>query len=300
MSFSLADARLCMALSDLAYERSEAVLRDWLARLGVVLKDRLDESVPIDNLFKALKTDTQAFFAEDKTRCYIAFRGSEPSFEDWITDFSVDTDPEAAAQGDELHQGFYKALTGPMASGKIAKWIAAAGMKPLLVTGHSLGGALAAMSAVIRPGAFNACYTFGQPRIGRITRPVATPVFRVVNRADIVPRVPVDFERFLSDALPPGIKVLLGSLMQKLANSKLAKANDFTHKGLGSAYVFRENGKLVENGEDAYVKFLADSASTDAVALLKSLVKGKSFRYSGSLIRNHARASYIKALRDVN
>jgi fermentation-respiration switch protein FrsA (DUF1100 family) len=299
MAFSIADARQCMALSDLAYENNAAVLRDWLARRGAILRDRLDEKVPITVLKNGPKTDTQAFFAEDDRRCYIAFRGSELKFEDWITDFSIDTDKEAAAGGDELHQGFYKGLTGPIAAAKIAKWVAAANGKPILVTGHSLGGALAAMLTVISPKPFEACYTFGQPRIGRITKPVKTPVYRVVNRADVVPRVPVDFERFMEDSVPGFLRPVVDGLLKKLAKTPLVKANDFTHTGLGIANVFRENGKLVENGEDAYLRFLADSAADEALALLRAIVKGKSFRYSGSLISDHGRANYLKALRDL-
>jgi triacylglycerol lipase len=75
--------------------------------------------------------------------------------------------------------------------------------KTLWITGHSLGGALAALGGgvfsmlpggIIRP--VGGVYTFGQPRIGlhnfcgAYDRLLATKTFRFINREDLVPRVP--------------------------------------------------------------------------------------------------------------
>jgi triacylglycerol lipase len=70
------------------------------------------------------------------------------------------------------------------------------------ITGHSLGGALAALAGsafsllpgVIRP--VSGIYTFGQPRIGlhnfcnTYDRLLTPSTFRLVNNRDLVPRVP--------------------------------------------------------------------------------------------------------------
>jgi triacylglycerol lipase len=71
------------------------------------------------------------------------------------------------------------------------------------ITGHSLGGALAALAGaafsllpdnVIRP--VSGIYTFGQPRIGlhnfcdNYGRLLSPRIFRLVNNKDLVPRVP--------------------------------------------------------------------------------------------------------------
>ena len=64
---------------------------------------------------------------------------------------------------------------------------------PLYITGHSLGGALALIATkLVAPDVNGACYTFGAPRVGNYEyfRKIKTPVYRVVNSADVVPRVP--------------------------------------------------------------------------------------------------------------
>ena len=64
---------------------------------------------------------------------------------------------------------------------------------PLFITGHSLGGALALLATrLVAPNVDGACYTFGAPRIGNYEyfRFIKTPVYRIVNSTDIVPRVP--------------------------------------------------------------------------------------------------------------
>ena len=64
---------------------------------------------------------------------------------------------------------------------------------PLFITGHSLGGALALLATkLVAPNVNGACYTFGAPRIGNYEyfRFLKTPVYRIVNSSDIVPRVP--------------------------------------------------------------------------------------------------------------
>lgn len=72
-----------------------------------------------------------------------------------------------------------------------------------LVTGHSLGGSLAAligtcftaMGPAIQPA--SAIYTFGQPRIGlydfcnTYARLLGNKLVRFINKQDLVPRVPI-------------------------------------------------------------------------------------------------------------
>ena len=63
----------------------------------------------------------------------------------------------------------------------------------LFITGHSLGGALA-ITAVkfLASDIAGACYTFGSPPVGTksFDRDIKTPIYRVVNHVDIVPRLP--------------------------------------------------------------------------------------------------------------
>lgn len=68
--------------------------------------------------------------------------------------------------------------------------------RPLYVTGHSLGGALAAIFCAENSERFDQCYTFGQPRVGdlawsvMIQRLIGDRLFRVRDRNDIVPHLP--------------------------------------------------------------------------------------------------------------
>jgi len=66
--------------------------------------------------------------------------------------------------------------------------------KPIYVTGHSLGGALAQIAtAVLGTDEFAACYTFGSPRVGNAYFDlwVKPPSYRVMDYADIVPQAPL-------------------------------------------------------------------------------------------------------------
>jgi pimeloyl-ACP methyl ester carboxylesterase len=68
--------------------------------------------------------------------------------------------------------------------------------KPLFLTGHSMGGALAVLTAcrlakLGRPPV--AIYTFGSPRVGdrQFCAGYALPTYRVVNGLDLVPEMPL-------------------------------------------------------------------------------------------------------------
>ena len=143
--------------------------------------------------------ETQCFVASDAHAVVVAFRGTEPdSFSDWITDASVDL--VDGPLGGKVHAGFYEALSNvwQLVDDAVARFDEHQ-QKTLLVTGHSLGGALATL-AVARWLNFErpvqGLYTFGQPRTGDHTfarnfdfvfKPYA---FRFVNNNDLVTRIP--------------------------------------------------------------------------------------------------------------
>ena len=133
----------------------------------------------------------------------LAFRGTEKKVTDWLTDArclpTVDRDTK-------VHTGFLKAfeeVTGESGRtvletveeilGRPAGRDEEGAPLPLFITGHSLGGALALVATKkLASNRDGACYTFGGPRIANYEyfSGVKTPVFRVVNSSDIVPRVP--------------------------------------------------------------------------------------------------------------
>ena len=100
-----------------------------------------------------------------------------------------------------------------------------AGDRPLYLTGHSMGGALAVLTAcrlakMGRPAV--ATYTFGAPRIGdpAFCAGYDLPTYRVVNRLDLVPEVPLasvqkllpDKPRLTNEKILAQLKQIAGQL----------------------------------------------------------------------------------------
>lgn len=206
---------------------SEEKVEQWLEQFadkllidGVDSEDFLRkylESKSFELLGTVNVVETQAFVCkrvpkepDEKPYVALAFRGTEKKVSDWLTDADAVPTPIGREKDErkekKVHTGFLKALTiNADANGKTAlervqeilgdeKTEDGAGNPlPLFVTGHSLGGALALLTTVLfAPNVNGACYTYGAPRIGNYDffENVKTPVFRVVNSADIVPRVP--------------------------------------------------------------------------------------------------------------
>jgi len=166
----------CAEFSRLVYADFATVLEPCLARIGFHLV-----AEPFD------RAGTQAFLAAGPDFAVLTFRGSD-DLNAWGTNLNAIALPW---RGDGLvHRGFADALE--------VVWldIAAALPKltqPLLITGHSQGGALGTLTASLCPEA--ALYSFGAPRVGdRSFRAVMAErpgkAKRFVNNRDIVPRVP--------------------------------------------------------------------------------------------------------------
>ena len=150
--------------------------------------------------------DTQAFLAKrdsDKT-AVLSFRGTEANS---LSDIKTDMNARFYEGGGGVkgHSGFINAYE------QVRKEVQQAVKNlpddfSLYITGHSLGGALAIVATRdlegLVPNSLAACYTFGSPRVGNLEfgDDIHTPVYRVVNAADMVPRVPptltADFAAF--------------------------------------------------------------------------------------------------------
>lgn len=133
-------------------------------------------------------------------RLVVAFRGTE-YFKDWLDDFDFAPAPYSSIPGrGTVHQGFqivYEAVRNNLRKLVQAK---APNSKELLITGHSLGGALTALAApdLLNDVAANLApivYTWAEPRVGHPdfvtffdTR--VNICYRIVNLWDVVPHLP--------------------------------------------------------------------------------------------------------------
>ena len=147
-----------------------------------------------------VETDTQCQVWKLDDCTVIAFRGTS-SLRDWITDAEFPLRPMTGSNG-RVHEGFLRAWDN-IQTLLLARVFPAgtdkATLKPMVITGHSLGGALAALCAYCLNDLglpIHSVYTFGQPRTGdakfatAYSAELGDRTFRVVNENDIVPRTP--------------------------------------------------------------------------------------------------------------
>lgn len=171
------------------------------ARLLVAASARAYHAASGDNVTGIFDkgTDTHVLINRYEDCIVIAFRGTS-SLRDWLTDMEFPLRPVA---GGRVHEGFLSAinsvmvkLTAELSGSEVFKYQP---VLPIVVTGHSLGGALAVLCAWYlqdRGYAIDSVYTFGQPRVGdkafaaTYQAVLGAKTFRVVNQNDIVPRVP--------------------------------------------------------------------------------------------------------------
>ena len=125
----------------------------------------------------------------------LSFRGTESkNIRDWKIDLKVTKD---IIDGNvPVHSGYWQSFRG------IGKLLTR-DLYPLLkegytlyITGHSMGGAMAMMAThEIGLDSAGACYTFGAPRVAGygFAKDIKTPIYRVVNANDVVPRLPPVF-----------------------------------------------------------------------------------------------------------
>ncbi|WZY75124.1 hypothetical protein YC2023_021508 [Brassica napus] len=152
--------------------------------------------------------------AKDLNAIIIAFRGTqEHSIQNWISDlFWKQLDLNYPDMPDAMvHHGFYTAYHNttvrPAVLGAVkrAKKFYGENISTIMVTGHSMGGAMAAfcgLDLVVNEGEENVqVMTFGQPRIGNADFAsyyslLVPNTFRITHDHDIVPHLPPYFYYF--------------------------------------------------------------------------------------------------------
>jgi triacylglycerol lipase len=189
--FTLGNALAAMWLSQLAYEAEDH-------------PETVDEVLPKFKLTKLklgdrgpLERKASYIVASGRDATFVMFAGTDPlKPQDLITD--IDLNPLSI----DLHHGFRDAVL------KVQREIEAAIIdngvagQPLFFTGHSMGGALALISAQLALKArlrATAVYTFGGPRAGGqdffdgYDPDLGDRTFRLVYGEDIVAKVPPSF-----------------------------------------------------------------------------------------------------------
>jgi hypothetical protein len=190
--FSIGNARALMWLSQLAYETGKpATIVEVGAKWGfagitpfVRRKDGLTASF-----------DTCGLIADRADAVILAFAGTDPGvWETLATDFNIR--PRADT---DTHTGFQAALDAVQHEIRQAIDLSRQEAKPLFITGHSLGAALAGLAARFcdlngtRP---KAVYGYGMPRAGGArfqagyNGTLGQLTFRLVHGLDIVARAP--------------------------------------------------------------------------------------------------------------
>ena len=115
----------------------------------------------------------------------LVFRGTQ-GLRNFLTDFQPF--PKTWTMGGKVHRGFGRALDKVWDALEL---VLADRKRPVLFTGHSLGGALATLAASRH--APTALYSFGSPRVGDedfVSTLAAVPAYRVVHHQDLVPHLP--------------------------------------------------------------------------------------------------------------
>jgi pimeloyl-ACP methyl ester carboxylesterase len=164
-------------------------------------------------------------------RLVVVFRGTEPTVEDWTRDIEAAPVPFTVAGGvvgpspttlaGIAHSGFLLEMNDVLPD-LVATLRAHHAGKPVLVTGHSQGGAVAVLAGIALKAAgitVDAVYTFEAARCGDQTLcdSVPTPCCRIEFANDVVPHVPPD-GLLLEDRLSSLQAIALG--LAELATAK--------------------------------------------------------------------------------
>ncbi|MCY9846394.1 lipase family protein [Vibrio caribbeanicus] len=227
-AYSDRTAWLMAAFSELAYIRFNPALPSKLQKIGLdeALKRLIDQSTTSNTLkvisiiegllwnheeektqlinelstlneSKLVQTfdtelGTQAILVETPSSYVLAFRGTEATSLNDIKADAKATTIKCRTSG-KIHEGFHEAFESVQEKLNAAlKELDKS--KPLFITGHSLGGALATIAAKRLKFKYGiaACYTFGAPRVGdkEWIATIKTPIYRIVNAADSVTMLP--------------------------------------------------------------------------------------------------------------
>jgi len=153
---------VCAELSRLAYIRFDEGHADELA--AALARAGFTEPRTFSGRYSdsGIDRDAQAFATTiPGEAAFVAFRGTQADkWRDLVSD--LDFLPAEWGGPGKVHRGFWKAYAS--LRDPIAAWVAEQPPAPLVITGHSLGAAMATLMAAEQPRA--ELVTFGSPRVG--------------------------------------------------------------------------------------------------------------------------------------
>jgi len=205
-----------------------AISFDWKTALSLALASRLayGAATDVENTAKqrwGLMTckfveadDTQCFVASSPDAVLVSFRGTE-NLGDWLANLNVLGTTRSYGR---VHRGFLGAFQ--VVEQQLISLLAGFPGRPMLLTGHSLGGALALIAAAEWRDKFNVSWvhTHGQPAVGKksfqgfLESNYGDNYYRLVNDDDIVPMVPPLYRhagRLIHFSADGGVESALGS-----------------------------------------------------------------------------------------
>ena len=207
--------------------------------------------------FSDTGTGAQAFLCTQAKQgiAVLAFRGTELSLKDIKADVkarlvSVDSGGKVMAQGHvkrsmRIHSGYLEQFDSIRS--QIERCLGAPEVSnlQLYITGHSLGGALAIVATkFLASDISGACYTFGSPPVGTkdFDYDIKTPIYRVVNHVDIVPRLPSPTMVLAMRILALAIGILLGPFTTVVSQLKENSWYDKLCRFILDAQKYRQSG----------------------------------------------------------
>lgn len=192
----------------------------------------------VPELLETTQTDTEcAILTDFETQTtYVIFRGSE-SNTDWITNFNFNQAkiyPYAgtSASGTEIHEGFVKAYFS--VRDEIHRYFKQSSRQEVIVTGHSLGGALATICAVDLQYNFTEqfgvqVYTYGAPRVGNLGFAESfddrvPQSYRFIHGMDLIPALPRPWQgyRHVQEAYRLGSRWSWNFLTQRFVDHRIS------------------------------------------------------------------------------
>jgi triacylglycerol lipase len=269
--------------------------------LGSILEPQGFEVV---QTFNNTETDAQAFICRNPTvnMAVLAFRGTERNLKDIKADVQANlVETSVGTKKFLMHNGYLNqfnsikddilsVLQGPEIAGY-----------QLFITGHSLGGALAITATRFLANDHTAaCYTYGSPPVGTddFDSDITTPIYRIINHVDIVPRLPnptlVFFVRSFAVALG-FVLDMFGGISQTIRNSAWYKK---ASQLLNDAQKYRQSGYcsyLVGDGANTRLRYSVSYYDRFGwwMKQMKNLFK-KDFE----LVTDHSIETYSKKLAD--